>query len=80
VTDADHRSESLLETAGRLVLRGAGLTGYDVQSVIYDEYGRLLARVDLAWPAEEVAVESTATARTPGERCSATTAAARMPW
>lgn len=57
VTDADHRSESLLETAGRLVLRRAGLTGYDVQLVIYDEYGRLLARVDLAWPAEKLAVE-----------------------
>lgn len=53
---ADPRSESLLETAGRLLLSDAGLVPAEVQLPIRDEDGHLAARADLGWPAQQVVV------------------------
>lgn len=54
---ADQRSESLLETGGRLVLQDAGLVPDEVQLRILDRDGHLVARADLAWLAQLVVVE-----------------------
>jgi len=57
LAQADPRSESVLETGGRLVLRDAGLGPDELQLRIHDRDGHLLARADLAWVAPRVVVE-----------------------
>jgi len=54
---ADPRSESPRETRLRLGLVLAGLPPPSVQHRILDEYGFVLARVDLAYPEAKLAVE-----------------------
>jgi very-short-patch-repair endonuclease len=53
---ADGRAESPPETVVRVLLRTAGLTPVP-QHVVRDEHGRFVARVDLAFPCQRVAVE-----------------------
>jgi very-short-patch-repair endonuclease len=57
VAQADPRAESPPETRLRLLLRGAGLPVPEVQYQVRDEYGFVLARVDLAYPAARLAIE-----------------------
>jgi len=47
---ADARSESVGETRARYLVWSQGLPAPEVNYPIYDEYGREVARVDLAWP------------------------------
>ncbi len=54
---ADGRSESPLETRLRVLLTRAGLAPEALQYNVYDDDGRFLARVDLAWPSVKLAVE-----------------------
>ncbi|RBY79993.1 hypothetical protein DQ239_02535 [Blastococcus sp. TF02-09] len=53
---ADGRAESPPETVVRVLLRTAGLAPVP-QFVVRDEHGRFVARVDLAFPGQRVAVE-----------------------
>jgi len=53
---ADWRAESPMETRLRVALTRVGLPP-EPQYSIYDEYGFVLARVDLAYPAAKLAVE-----------------------
>jgi hypothetical protein len=48
---ADGRSESVGETRARYLVWSQGLPPPEVNYPIFDEYGREVARVDLAWPA-----------------------------
>jgi hypothetical protein len=48
---ADGRSESVGETRARYLVWSQGLPAPEVNYLIYDESGREVARVDLAWPA-----------------------------
>jgi hypothetical protein len=48
---ADARSESVGETRARYLVWSQGLPAPEVNYPIYDEHGREVARVDLAWPA-----------------------------
>jgi Transcriptional regulator, AbiEi antitoxin len=48
---ADSRSESVGETRARYLVWSQGLPPPEVNFPIYDESGREVARVDLAWPA-----------------------------
>ncbi len=57
VAQADPRAESPPETRLRLLLRGGGLPVPEVQYQVRDEYGFVLARVDLAYPAIRLAIE-----------------------
>jgi very-short-patch-repair endonuclease len=50
-------AESPMETRLRLLLMSAGLPRPVAQHVVQDEVGRFVARLDLAYPAERVAVE-----------------------
>ncbi|MEU4159408.1 type IV toxin-antitoxin system AbiEi family antitoxin [Actinoplanes sp. NPDC026670] len=54
---ADARSESPMETRLRLLLIDAGTAPPAVQFEVRDTNGVLLARTDLAWPAQRLAVE-----------------------
>jgi very-short-patch-repair endonuclease len=54
---ADPRSESPMETRTRLVIVDTGLPRPVAQYVIRDSEGRFIARVDLAYPVERVALE-----------------------
>ena len=54
---ADPRSESPRESRLRVGLVTAGLPAPTPQWEVADEYGRFVARLDLAWPAVRVAVE-----------------------
>ncbi len=56
VSWADRRAESPQESRLRLVLHEAGLRPVS-QYVVLDDRGRFVARVDLAFPAQRVAVE-----------------------
>ena len=47
---ADARSESVGETRARYLVWSQGLPPPEVNYPIYDEHGREVARVDLAWP------------------------------
>ena len=55
---ADGRSESVLETAIRLLLHDAGLPAPEVQLSIVDGAGREIFRLDLAYLAHRVALEA----------------------
>lgn len=57
VSLADPRAESPPETRLRLELRSAGLPAPAVQYEVIDEYGFVLARLDLAYPAVKLAIE-----------------------
>ena len=54
---ADGGSESPYETLTRLILVGAGLPAPLTQVRVVDEYGQLVARLDMAWPELRIAVE-----------------------
>lgn len=54
---ADPRAESPMETRLRIRLIRAGLPRPAVQYEVRDEYGFVLARVDLAYPAAQLAIE-----------------------
>jgi hypothetical protein len=54
---ADGRSESPLESRVRLLLVDAGTAPEELQHELRDADGRLVARLDLAWPSRRVAVE-----------------------
>jgi very-short-patch-repair endonuclease len=54
---ADPRAESPMETVLRLLLLDAGLPAMQPQFEVRDPRGRLIGRVDLAWPAVRLAVE-----------------------
>ena len=45
----DAGAESPQETATRLVLVNGGLPGPDTQIVVHDEWGLIVARVDMGW-------------------------------
>ena len=55
---ADARSESPLETLLRLLLVRAGLPPEALQHRVLDGNGRVLARLDMAWPSIGLAVEA----------------------
>ncbi len=54
---SDARSESPLETYGRLLLVRAGLTPEVLQYELFDALGSAFARFDMAWPSVRLAVE-----------------------
>jgi very-short-patch-repair endonuclease len=54
---ADPRAESPMETILRLLLLDAGLPAMQLQFEVRDARGRLIGRVDLAWPLIRLAVE-----------------------
>jgi len=54
---ADARSESPLETYGRLLLVRAGLGPETLQFELRDGRGNAFARFDMAWPSARLAVE-----------------------
>lgn len=54
----DARSESPLETAIRLVLHDTGLPMPESQHEVRTRDGHLLARIDLAWPANRLGLEA----------------------
>ncbi|MEE4025815.1 DUF559 domain-containing protein [Gordonia sp. PKS22-38] len=53
----DGRAESPREAALRLFMHDAGLPRPDLQVEIFDEYGMLFARCDLAYEAAKIAIE-----------------------
>jgi hypothetical protein len=55
---ADGRSESALETLLRLLLVRAGVGPETLQLKLYDDRGRRIARLDMAWPSRMLAVEA----------------------
>lgn len=56
--EVDARSESPLETAVRLALLDAGLPRPVLQHRVYDEQGRVVARLDLAYPKLRLGIEA----------------------
>jgi hypothetical protein len=52
------RSESPLETAVRLEIHDAGLPAPEPQAEIWDDFGQRIARVDLYYPRQRVAIEA----------------------
>ncbi|MEV6350945.1 DUF559 domain-containing protein [Actinoplanes sp. NPDC051851] len=54
---ADGRAESPMETLMRLLFHDGGIRAPQPQYEVRDRRGRLLGRVDLGWPAEQVAAE-----------------------
>jgi hypothetical protein len=58
VLDAvEPRSESPMETRSRLILVGAGLPRPVAQHTVFDDSGRVVARLDLAYPERRVGIE-----------------------
>ncbi|MBL7498372.1 hypothetical protein I6A84_44310 [Frankia sp. CNm7] len=55
---ADGRAESVLETRARLLLVDHGLRPEELQWEVHDQRGLFVARVDLAYPSRQVAVEA----------------------
>ena len=55
---ADARSESPLETRLRLLLTRAGLPPESLQFEVRDATGRMVARVDMAWPGVRLGIEA----------------------
>jgi very-short-patch-repair endonuclease len=55
---ADARSESPLETRLRLILTRAGLPPESLQFNVRNEFGRVVARVDMAWPSLRLGIEA----------------------
>ena len=55
---ADGRSESTLETLIRLHLVRAGIPPETLQFKVYNERGREIARLDMAWPSLKLALEA----------------------
>ena len=55
---ADRRSESTFETLVRLLLVRAGLAPETLQLEVFDQNGRLYARLDMAWPSVKVGLEA----------------------
>jgi very-short-patch-repair endonuclease len=55
---ADRRAESALETRLRLLLMDAKLAPEELQWPIVDRVGRVIARLDLAWPSHRLDVEA----------------------
>ncbi|ABW11379.1 conserved hypothetical protein [Parafrankia sp. EAN1pec] len=55
---SDGRAESVLETRLRLLLHDAGVPPPRLQWPVTDGAGRVLARLDLAWPGEMLDVEA----------------------
>ncbi|ONH28396.1 hypothetical protein [Pseudofrankia asymbiotica] len=55
---ADGRSESVLETLTRLLLVDHDLAPEELQYLVRDDDNRFVARVDLAYPSDRVAVEA----------------------
>ena len=55
---ADGRSESTFETLVRLLLVRAGLAPETLQLEVFDQNGRLYARLDMAWPSVKVGLEA----------------------
>lgn len=53
----DARAESPMETRLRLVLVDGGLPAPDLQVDVFDDTGRWIARVDLAYEASKIAIE-----------------------
>jgi len=53
----DPRSESPMETRVRLILVGDGLPPPVSQYDVFDEYGRWVGRVDLAYPVKKLGIE-----------------------
>ncbi|HMH58479.1 MAG TPA: hypothetical protein VK537_04800 [Galbitalea sp.] len=51
------RSESFRESILRVLILAAGFPAPDVNHEVRDDRGRILARVDLAWPDHKVALE-----------------------
>jgi len=58
VGEADARSESPLETRGRLYLADAGLAPDDLQVDIFTDDGRFLGRADMFWRAARLIAEA----------------------
>lgn len=56
VAEADGRAESILETAGRLALRDAGVMPPSTQYEVFDG-GELVARLDAAYPEWQLGME-----------------------
>jgi hypothetical protein len=54
---ADDRMESVAETRTYFLCRQQGLPRPDPQVKVYDEFGKLFARVDFAWPDRRVFLE-----------------------
>jgi hypothetical protein len=50
VAFSDGRSESVLESLARVIMREHGLPPPELQVWIHDEYGARIARVDFCWP------------------------------
>ncbi len=55
---ADGRAESTFETLVRLLLVRAGLAPETLQLEVFDNNGRLYARLDMAWPSVKVGLEA----------------------
>lgn len=47
---ADGRAESVAESVARAILIELGFTGFDIQVVVRDENGKVVARLDIAFP------------------------------
>ncbi|KLL11993.1 hypothetical protein FrCorBMG51_07685 [Protofrankia coriariae] len=58
---ADGRAESPLETRLRLLLTDAGVAPEQLQWQVRDDSGRVVARLDLAWPSRQLDVEADGT-------------------
>jgi len=58
LAEADGRSGSPLETRIRLICADAGIPPEELQYVITDSAGRVLAIADLAWPSRRLLVEA----------------------
>ncbi|HEX5597652.1 MAG TPA: type IV toxin-antitoxin system AbiEi family antitoxin domain-containing protein [Micromonosporaceae bacterium] len=58
LTEADGRAGSPLETRIRLICVDAGLAPEELQYVIRDRTGQILAIADLAWPSRRLLVEA----------------------
>jgi hypothetical protein len=55
---ADGRAESPLETRLRLLLTEAGMVPEQLQWPVHDAAGRVIARLDLAWPSRRLDIEA----------------------
>ncbi len=55
---ADARSESPLESRLRLILTRAGLAPEELQFRVADSSGRIVARLDMAWPRSRLGIEA----------------------
>lgn len=57
VSEADGRAESILETAGRLALKDAGVQLPIAQHEVFDGGGKVVARLDAAYPELGLGIE-----------------------